>query len=118
MATQDERTWGALAHAIPLATSVLLGGLGWLAALVIWLAYRGRSRFVAFHALQELWLHLANFFVIVAVVAMFLTVVLIPLAVLLGLASLLAMVVLPIVAAVRAGNGEWYRMPVVGRLAG
>lgn len=57
--TDNERTWAALAHASVLLTfalGVLTGGLAVvvaaLAPLVIWLAFRDRSRFVAFHAMQ------------------------------------------------------------------
>jgi uncharacterized Tic20 family protein len=55
----DERTWAALAHASVLLTFALgvsTGGVavlvGILAPLAIWLAFRERSRFVAYHALQ------------------------------------------------------------------
>jgi uncharacterized Tic20 family protein len=55
----NERTWAALAHASVLLTFVLgvsTGGLAVLLAvlvpLTIWLAFRDRSRFVAFHAMQ------------------------------------------------------------------
>ena len=55
----NERTWAALAHASVLLTFVLgvsTGGLAVLLAvlvpLAIWLAFRDRSRFVAFHAMQ------------------------------------------------------------------
>ncbi|GAB4529983.1 MAG: hypothetical protein Kow0063_07560 [Anaerolineae bacterium] len=55
----NERLWAALAHASVLLTFILgvgSGGLavvlGALAPLAIWLAFRDRSRFVAFHAMQ------------------------------------------------------------------
>jgi uncharacterized membrane protein len=117
MAPNEERTWASMAHVIPLACSVLLGGFGWLAAIVIYFAFRERSQFVAFHAKQEIALHLANFVLILACVAMALTIVLIPLAIVCGIVAFFAMVVLPIVGAVKAGNGEWYRLPVVGGFA-
>ena len=57
--SSNERIWAALAHASVLLTFVLAvstGGLavilGALVPLVIWLAFRDRSRFVAFHAMQ------------------------------------------------------------------
>lgn len=94
---------------------MLLGGLGWLAALVVLIAFNGKSDFVCYHAKQELILHVANFFLIVVTVVLALTFVLLPLAILLGLFSLALMVVLPIIAAIQASNGDWYRMPLVGR---
>jgi uncharacterized Tic20 family protein len=57
--TSNERIWAALAHATVLLTFILgvaSGGLAVIVAallpLVIWLAFRDRSRFVAFHAMQ------------------------------------------------------------------
>ncbi len=57
--TANERTWAALAHASVLLTFALgvsTGGLATvvmaLVPLLIWLTFRDRSRFVAFHAMQ------------------------------------------------------------------
>lgn len=57
--TSNERIWAALAHASVLLTFALgvsTGGLAVIVAalvpLVIWLVFRDRSRFVAFHAMQ------------------------------------------------------------------
>jgi uncharacterized Tic20 family protein len=65
--TADERTWAALAHASVLLTFALgisTGGLAVvvtaLVPLVIWLAYRDKSRFVAFHAMQATVFQLAS----------------------------------------------------------
>jgi uncharacterized Tic20 family protein len=49
----DERTWAMLAHLSVLA-NLFTGFLGPVAALVIYLAYRDRSRYVAYQALQSL----------------------------------------------------------------
>ena len=49
----DERTWAMLAHLSVLA-NLFTGFLGPVAALVIYLAYRERSRYVAYQALQSL----------------------------------------------------------------
>jgi uncharacterized protein len=48
--TQDERTMAVLAHALPVVG-------GWIAPLVIFILRR-QSRFVSFHSLQVLFLHL------------------------------------------------------------
>jgi uncharacterized Tic20 family protein len=65
--TSNERIWAALAHASVLLTFILgvsTGGLavilGALVPLVIWLAFRDRSRFVAFHAMQASVFQLAS----------------------------------------------------------
>jgi hypothetical protein len=62
----DEWTAAALAHTSVLLTLILgmAGGIGVLAGpaipLVMYLGYRGKSRFVAFHALQSLAYHVAG----------------------------------------------------------
>jgi uncharacterized Tic20 family protein len=65
--TSNERVWAALAHASVLLTFILgvtTGGLavvvGALVPLVIWLAFRDRSRFVTFHAMQATVFQLAS----------------------------------------------------------
>lgn len=50
--TQDERTMAALAHASTLL-NLVTGFLGVIVAVVIWLAYRDRSPYVGFQALQS-----------------------------------------------------------------
>jgi len=65
--TGNERAWAALAHASVLLTfalGLLSGGVavvvGALAPLLIWLVFRDRSRFVAFHAMQATLFQLAS----------------------------------------------------------
>lgn len=53
MPPSEERTWGMLAH-LSVLVNLVTGFGGPLAALVIYLIYRERSRFVAYHALQSL----------------------------------------------------------------
>jgi uncharacterized protein len=58
MSAQDERRWSILAHlSILLDLITAIGGP--VAALIIWLVYKDRSRKVAFHALQSLWYQVA-----------------------------------------------------------
>lgn len=49
----DERTWGILAH-LSVLVNLATGFGGPIAALIIYLVYRNRSRFIAYHALQAL----------------------------------------------------------------
>jgi uncharacterized Tic20 family protein len=53
LAPGDERTWGMLAHLSTLL-NLATGFGGPIAALVIYLIYKDRSRFVAYHALQAM----------------------------------------------------------------
>jgi uncharacterized Tic20 family protein len=65
--TSNERIWAALAHASVLLTFILgvtTGGLavvvGALVPLIIWLAFRDRSRYVTFHSMQATVFQLAS----------------------------------------------------------
>lgn len=49
----DERTWGMLAH-LSVLVNLVTGFGGPIAALLIYLVYRNRSRFISYHALQSL----------------------------------------------------------------
>lgn len=53
MAPGDERTWGMLAHLSTLL-NLVTGFGGPIAALIIYLVYKDRSRFVAYQALQAM----------------------------------------------------------------
>lgn len=118
MPTQEERLWAMLAH--------LSGLLGWVtmigqyvAPLVIFLIFRERSRFVAYHAIQQLLFQLliliaSAILTIVAVVTCGIgLIIVVPLAVLLCLAGLAYIVW----AALEAYNGKWFRIPWVGDMA-
>lgn len=116
--TPDERTWGMLAELSGLLSYVIpLGSI--LAPLTIYLMYKDTSRFVAFHAMQALYLQLAIVGMIVLLVALsFLTcgvglLVAIPVGLVLGPGSL----VLIIIAAIKANAGDWFEIWYLGRWA-
>ncbi|MBU4225269.1 MAG: DUF4870 domain-containing protein [Chloroflexi bacterium] len=48
----DERTWAMIAH-LSVLINLVSGILGPVAALVIYMVYKDRSRYVAYHALQS-----------------------------------------------------------------
>jgi uncharacterized Tic20 family protein len=52
LSPSEERTWAMLAH-LSVLINLITGLLGALAALIIYLVYRDRSRYVAYHALQS-----------------------------------------------------------------
>ena len=96
--TNEEMIVSALAHA-SIALGLVTGGLaGVAAALVIWLIYKDKSRYVAFQAMQALVFQLAVAAALIAagftMVISFVTVCLIPL----GLILLLALIALPFAA--------------------
>src|ERR671920_2524403 len=54
ISAQEESTWSILSH-LSMFLNLLTGFLGPVAALIIWLVYKDRSRKVAFHALESMW---------------------------------------------------------------
>jgi uncharacterized protein len=114
----DEKLWGMLAHLLTLLGYVVVVG-EYIAPLVIYLVYKDRSRFVAFHALQALFFQLLALAVTIALM-LFSVVTLgcgILLAAPLAIALAIAVLVYTIIAAIQANNGVWYELPIVGRWA-
>jgi len=117
MVSQKERLWGMLAHLL-----ALLGGT-WIAPLVVYLAYKDRSRFVAFHALQSFLFQLLMLAVVVGLgsvtaVVGFLTfglglIFFLPALLLVGVAELAYVTY----AAIKAHNGEPFEYTLVGKVA-
>ena len=110
--TENERTWGMLAHLSALAGLVMpLIGIV-LGPLVVWLARRDESEFVAAHAKEAL-----NFNISVllgALACMLLMLVFVGF--LLGTALFVAWLVMMLVAAIKASEGQTYRYPFSLRL--
>lgn len=110
--TQDERTWGMIAHLSAFAVFVFPLGGNILAPLVIWLTRRDTSAYVAMEAREAL-----NFNISVAlgwIVCGSLVFALIGIP--LGAALFLYWLVMAIVAAVKASEGVGYRYPFSLRL--
>ena len=110
--TENERTWGMLAHLSALVGLVfpLAGNI--LGPLLVWLNKRDQSAFVAAHAKEAL-----NFNItvtLVGVVCGFLALIFIGL--LLGTALFIAWLVMMLVAAIRASEGVLYQYPLSLRL--
>jgi uncharacterized Tic20 family protein len=114
----DEKLWEMLAHLLTLLGYVVVVG-AYIAPLVIYLVYKDRSQFVAFHALQALFFQLLALAVSVAL--MLFSIVTLGLGVLLAvplaIALAIAVLVYTIIAAIQANNGVWYELPIVGRWA-
>ena len=121
--TSDERTWACLAH-LSILLNLITGFLGILAALIIYLIYRDRSRYVAYHALQSLIFQLV-FWAGAGLVAAVLWVITIPLIfVLVGLCLLPAAIlvtfvpvgamVFGVIGAIKTNQGEDFKYWLVG----
>jgi uncharacterized Tic20 family protein len=115
MSAQDERRWSIIAHlSILLDLITAIGGP--VAALIIWLVYKDRSRKVAFHALQSLWYQVA--WIVILGVGWFITYILMVVVIGFLLVPVMAIVsVVPFVhqcyAAYKVSQGVEYRYPIV-----
>ena len=107
MSDSDQRTAAVLIHLSPIAASFV--GLPFLGPLIGYLLVRDRGDFVRFHAAQALNLQLTT--LLSAMVAGLLLLVLVGFVLLPAVA--VASLVLMVIAAVRAGRGELWRIPVI-----
>jgi len=119
--TEDEKLWGMLGHITTLVSMLGLPGL--LGPLVVWLMKKDESRFIHFHALQTLFLHIALILVSI-VLAIPITILVIAtgglfIFPLIGLAVLLGvgMLVYTVIMGVKAKEGKWVLYPYVGKMA-
>ena len=102
----NEKIWSILSH-----LSALIG-VGLILPLIVYLAMKGDSEYVAANAKEALNFHLSLLLYSLCCVPLIFIVIGIPLLVLIGLASL----ILAIVAAIKASDGGCYRYPLTIRL--
>ncbi|UCF67468.1 MAG: DUF4870 domain-containing protein [Acidobacteriota bacterium] len=108
----EERTLATLTHLSGLAGYLIpLGGV--LVPIIIWIV-KSESQVISSIAKQALVLNLVVFLVGAASVLLLLTCVLIPLVPVIWWLLALAAIALPIVGAIKASEGEYYRYPLVG----
>jgi uncharacterized Tic20 family protein len=127
MAPGDEHTWGMLSH-LSVLLNLVTGFAGPIAALIIYMVYKDRSRYVAYHAMQSMLFQLiwwyggglligAMWAVVGALSAIVIGVVLIPLAIpMTCVLALLPMgaVIYGIVGAVQTNQGQDFKYWLVG----
>ncbi|TAK14749.1 MAG: DUF4870 domain-containing protein [Acidobacteria bacterium] len=108
----EDRTLAALTHLSGLSGYIVpLGGI--LVPILIWMTKKD-SPIIASIAKQAILLNLVVFLLVCTGVVLFFTVILIPAVVLAWVVLGLAAVALPIIGALRANEGRYYRYPVVG----
>jgi uncharacterized protein len=108
----EERTLAALTHLSGLSGYVIpLGGV--LVPIIIW-AVKSDSKVISSIAKQALLLNFVVFVLIACTALLWITVVLIPAVILFWIALGLAAIALPIVGAIKALDGGYFRYPVVG----
>jgi uncharacterized Tic20 family protein len=108
----EERTLAALTHLSGLAGYIL--PLGGVIVPIIILIVKSESRVVSTVAKQALLLNVVIFIAGLAGLVLFLTIILIPLVIVYWIALGLVAIVLPIVGALKANDGEYYQYPLVG----
>jgi len=109
----DDRSWVIVAHLSGLAGYLI--PLGGIAAPVAIMIAKSERRIIAAAATQALFLNLVAYLGIVVTAVMWITILLIPFAIILGAVLALSAILLPIVGAVRAAEGTYFRYPVVGQ---
>ncbi len=108
----EDRTLAALTHLSGLSGYVIpLGGV--LVPIIIW-AVKKDSDTIASIAKQAIVLNAIVFLLVVTTAILWLTIILIPLVLLFWCALAIVALALPIVGAIKANQGEYYRYPVVG----
>ena len=108
----EERTLAALTHLSGLAGYVVpLGGV--LVPIILWIA-KSDSRIVSSIAKQAVFLNVVVFLLVAGTAILWLTILLIPVVILFWIVLGLVALALPIVGAVKAWDGQYYRYPVVG----
>jgi hypothetical protein len=127
LAPGDERTWGTLVHLTTLL-NLVTGFGGPIAALIIYLVYKDRSRYVAYHSLQSMIFQLIWWFgggvligamwaIVGALSAILIGIVLIPFALLFTFMLLLlplGALVYGIVGAIQVNQGRDFKYWLVG----
>jgi uncharacterized Tic20 family protein len=123
LSPSDERTWAMLAH-LSVLLNLVSGFLGIIVALLIYLVYKNRSKYVAYHSMQAFLFQLiwwlgggiltALVWVVTGVLsAVLIGLVLIPLACVISLIPL-ASLVYGVVGAVQCNNGQDFRYWLIG----
>jgi uncharacterized Tic20 family protein len=108
----EERTLAAITHLSGLSGYIIPFG-GIIVPIIIWMV-KSESRVISTIAKQAILLNLIVFLLVIAGIVLLFTLILIP-AVIVGWVVLgLAAIVLPIVGALKANQGIYYRYPVVG----
>jgi uncharacterized protein len=127
LSSSEERTWSLLAH-LSVLLNLITGFAGPVAALIIYLIYKDRSRLVAYHALQSMIFQLIWWYggglliggmwaVVGALTPILIGIVLIPVALVMTLVlALLPMgaVIYGVIGAVQVNQGQDFKYWLVG----
>jgi hypothetical protein len=108
----EERTLAAITHLTGLAGYIIpLGGV--LVPIIIWVVKKD-SAVISSIAKQAVLLNCVVFLLFCVSAVLWLTIILIPFVIIFWIALFIGAIVLPIIGAIKAGEGTYYRYPVVG----
>jgi len=108
----DDRTLAAITHLTGLSGYIIpLGGV--LVPIIIWVV-KSDSPTISSIAKQAVLLNVVVFLLFATTWVLMLTLVLIPVVLLLWFALAVLAIALPVIGAIKAGQGTYYRYPVVG----
>lgn len=123
MSQAEEHNWAMLAH-LSVLVNLFTGVLGPVVALIIYLMFAKRSRYVAYHAMQSflfqliVWYGLGIMWGIVSLLCMLIIgIILLPLACVLTPILLIGMVIAPIygiIGAVKTSQGQDFKYWLIG----
>ena len=100
--TRDERVMALIAHGLTFVEGGILG------PLVVYLVKKDESEFVAFHALQSVLFGLLAAAVVVPATLVTCG---------LGVVLVIPYMIFEVIACLKAYDGEWYELPIVGPMA-
>ena len=109
----DDRTIAILTHLSGLVGALFsLGWLGFVGPLVVWLVHRDRNLFLRATAAGSFNFNLSMWLLNAAAFVCFATILLIPVAIVLWIVAFVMLVVLHVLAVLRANRGEVYPYPL------
>lgn len=101
--TSEEKTMALLAHLLGFFSSIL-------APLLIYLLQKDKSKFVAFHAMQAILFEVIFWALYIILAISLVGILLIPFAI-------IAHLIWGILAIIRSAQGDWYEIPIIGKIA-
>jgi uncharacterized Tic20 family protein len=115
--TADDKQWAMLAH-LSAMVAMALGGATFLGPLIVWIIKKDQSKFVDYHGKEALNFQLN--ILIYTLIAVAVTVatcgvgafVTVPFLIGLGI----YVIIISIIAGMKANNGEWYKYPMTLRM--
>jgi uncharacterized protein len=108
----EERGLATITHLSGLAGYIIPFG-GVLVPIIIWMV-KSESPVISSIAKQAVLLNVAVFLLVIGTAILWITLILIPVVILFWIALAIAALALPIVGAIKAGQGTYYRYPIIG----